>query len=109
LLNEDEKQSVQVLAISTDTHAESQVMLAEIDSMPGKLEFPLLEDKGYSVIGSYGIFNPAEFKSGIPHPAVYIINKEGMVVERFLDAERGTRATNFQIREALQRAGAIQE
>ncbi len=107
LIAEEEKQNVQIIAISNDSHAESQVMMTEIGEMPGKLDFPLVEDKGYKVIAGYGLFNPAEFKPGIPYPTVYIINKEGMVVERFLDAERGERATNFQIREALQRVGAV--
>ncbi len=107
LLAPEEKQNAQIIAISNDTHAESQVMLTEISEMPGTFDFPLLEDKGFKVIGRYGIFNPAEFKPGIPYPAVYIINKDGMVIERFIDVERGFRATNFQIREALQRVGAV--
>jgi alkyl hydroperoxide reductase subunit AhpC len=107
LLTAEDKQNVQILAISNDSHAESLVMINEINNMPGEFDFPLLEDKGHRVIGLYGIFNPAEFKPGIPYPTVYVINKNGMVVERFLDVERGERATNFQIREALVRFGAV--
>jgi peroxiredoxin len=107
LLAPEERRHVQIIAISNDTSAESQVMMTEIDDMPGTLDFPLLEDKGYRVIGRYGIFNPAEFKPGIPYPTVYLINKDGLVIERFLDLERGARATNFQIREVLRGAGAL--
>ncbi len=107
MLSEGEKQEVQVLAISFDTHDESQVMLRQIEQWPGKMDYPLLEDKDHQTISRYGVYNPSEFKPGIPYPAVYIIGKDGLVMERLLDAETLTRATNFQIREALQRAGAV--
>jgi alkyl hydroperoxide reductase subunit AhpC len=102
-LTPEEKQSVQVLAVSCDNHAESELMIKEIEPYPGPMDFPLLQDKDHRTISRYGIYNPAEFKAGIPYPAVFIIDKEGVVVERLLDAETLSRATNFQIREALQR------
>ncbi len=107
MLSQEEKQTVQVLAVSCDNHAESELMIKEMEQYPGPMDYPLLQDKDHRTISRYGIFNPAEFKPGIPYPAVYIIDKEGIVVERLLDAETLSRATNFQIREALQRAGAV--
>jgi alkyl hydroperoxide reductase subunit AhpC len=82
-------------------------MIREIEQWPGKMDYPLLEDKDHKTISRYGVYNPAEFKPGIPYPVVYIINKDGLVMERLLDEERLSRATNFQIREALQRIGAV--
>jgi peroxiredoxin len=106
LLNETEKQQVQILAVSLDSHDESHLMAEEISKYPGKLDYPLLSDAGHRVVDSYGIYNPAEEKPGIPYPAVYLINKEGAVAYRFLD-ESGRRATNEQVREQLKALGAV--
>jgi alkyl hydroperoxide reductase subunit AhpC len=71
------------------------------------MDYPLLQDLNHETIGRYGIYNPAESKPGIPYPAVYVINKEGVVAWRYLDAERYSRAPNEEIRAALQRIGAV--
>jgi alkyl hydroperoxide reductase subunit AhpC len=107
LLSEEEKNDVQVLAVSNDSHDESQVMLRQLEQWPGRMDYPLLQDRGFKTIAQYGIYNPAEFKPGIPYPVVYIIGKDGLVMDRLLDQESLSRATNFQIREALQKIGAI--
>jgi len=109
LLRESEKKEVQLLAVSLDSHVDSQKMLKEISEAPGKLDFPLLEDKDHKVVDAYGIYNPAEaaFKPGIPYPTTYVINKNGVVTHRFLDPKNYTRAENEEIREELKKIGAI--
>ncbi len=101
-----EKQNVQLLAISLDTHDESRVMAEEIAKHPGQLDYPLLTDTEHRVVDIYGLANPAEFKAGIPYPCVYVIGKDGVVLERFLD-ESGVRATNEHVRAMLKAAGAV--
>jgi len=102
-----EKQDVQILAVSLDTHLDSENLLNETAKMPGDLDFPLLEDKGHEVIDRYGIRNPAEVKPGIPYPTVYIINHQGIITHRFVDPENYTRPSNEEIREELKRIGAV--
>ena len=106
MLTPAEKQNVQILAISLDTHDESRLMAEEISKYPGALDFPLLSDGGHRVVDRYGIYHPAEVKPGIPYTATYIINKDGVVVHRFFD-ETGHRPSNEQVREQLKAAGAV--
>jgi peroxiredoxin len=45
-----------------------------------KTPFPLLSDEGSKVIETYDIKNNWEpFHRGVPHPATYIIDKQGIV------------------------------
>ncbi len=81
-------------------------MAEEIAKYPGQLDFPLLTDLEHRVVDTWGLSNPAEFKPGIPYPSVYVIGKDGVVAERFLD-EKGARPTNEQVREMLKAAGAV--
>mgnify|MGYP000876623210 FL=1 len=97
---------MQILAVSLDTHAESRTMAEEIAKYPGQLDYPLLADTGHHVVDDYALGNPHEFKAGIPYPCVYVIGKDGVVVDRFLD-ETGVRATNEQVRAMLKAAGAV--
>lgn len=50
-----------------------------------KIRFPLLSDKESRVIRDYGILNrevvQERFK-GIPHPGTFIINQDGVIVEK---------------------------
>ncbi len=92
-----------------DTHEESKDLKYQIDGQPGKFDFPLLQDKNHEVVDRYGIFNPAEvsFKPGIPYPTVYLINKDGIVAHRFLDAEKYHRPTNEEVRSELKKLGLV--
>jgi peroxiredoxin len=77
--------------------AEIQELGAEVVAVyPGKVEhlrphvleskvpFPVLADEGSAVIDLYGVRNRwALFHRGIPHPATYVIDRDGVV--RFAD------------------------
>ena len=67
----------------------------------GDLDFPLLEDKDRKVINRYGIFNPSS--KGWPHPATYVVDKQGVVRWRFIETDFKKRPTNGQILEALRK------
>ena len=107
LLSEKEKQNVQIIGISTDTREETQNTLIEVSKFGGKADYLLLEDRGHATIDRYGIYNPAEFKPGIPYPVTYIVNKQGQITHRFVNPVTYERATNEQIRNALKELGAV--
>jgi len=53
------------------------------------------------VIDRYGIFNPES--RGLPHPATYVIDKEGIVRWKFVEVDYRVRPTNEQVLEALKK------
>lgn len=65
------------------------------------LDFPLLEDKDHKVIDRYGILNPGG--KGLPHPATYVIDKQGVVRWKFVEVDYTKRPTNDQILAALRK------
>jgi peroxiredoxin len=70
----------------------------------GKLGFPLLSDPDHKVIDTYGLRDPAykgQGVDGIPHPAVYIINKDGKVTWSKIESDYRKRPTNDELRAAL--------
>ena len=107
LLSDAEKKRVQVIALSMDSREDANGTLIVMSKYPGTADFPLLEDRNHEVIDRYGLYNPAEFKPGIPYPTTYIINKDGTVTHRFLDPKTYERATNEKIRVALAEIGAV--
>lgn len=70
----------------------------------GVLNFPLLSDPQHKTIDAYGLRDEA-YKGqdvyGIPHPAVYVITKEGKVSWARIEADYKQRPTNTEIRAAL--------
>jgi peroxiredoxin len=71
------------------------------EKFTGDLDFPLLEDKDRKVINRYGILNPNS--KGWPHPATYVLDKQGIVRWRFIETDYKKRPTNAQILEALRK------
>ena len=66
---------------------------------PIKIDFPFLEDTNHRVIDRYGLLNPKG--KGWPHPATYVIDKEGIVRWKFVEVDYKVRATNDMIFQAL--------
>ena len=103
------KQSAQILALSPDDVEGARKMVErQAKEQGGPPNFPLLADPDHSVIDRYGQLNPELFKnesnpSGyiVPHPAVFVIDKQGHITWKFTDTNARIRATNEQIREAL--------
>jgi peroxiredoxin len=102
------------LAVSIDTHEESKKLLellarkpteqgalatAATPTEPIKIDFPFLEDTNHRVIDRYGLLNPKS--KGWPHPATYVIDKEGIVRWKFVEVDYKVRATNDMILQAL--------
>lgn len=72
-----------------------------LDKFNVELKFPLLEDPGHKVIDRYGLLNPQLADRGLPHPAVFVIDKEGIVRWKFAETDYRIRAAHEQILQAL--------
>ncbi len=95
-MTKEEKQKVQILAVSIDNHEDSKKFVQKLkERFSGDLDFPMLEDKNHKVIDRYGILNPDG--KGWPHPATYIIDQRGIVRWKFIETDYKKRATNEQI------------
>lgn len=105
MLSKDEK--VRLYAISVDPPDVSREFAAKIASDgKGEVGFPLLSDPEHRTIDAYGLLDPAyEGKQvyGIPHPAVYVVDKKGKVVWSKIESDYKERATDKDIRAAINR------
>ena len=76
-------ESVKLFAISVDPPDVSKSFVDKIASDgKGAINFPLLSDPEHKTIDAYGLRDPAyngQKVEGIPHPAVYVIDKQGKV------------------------------
>ena len=85
--------TVEILAVSIDNHDLSRKLVSKLkEKFPGDYDFPFLEDKNHKVIDRYGIFNPDG--KGWPHPATYVIDKQGIVRWKFIEVDYRKRPTN---------------
>ena len=114
LLDGSLKEKTQILAVSVDTHEQSKALIAELEeeppgqellstmpekASPSKVDFPLLQDQNHGVIDRYGLLNPRG--RGWPHPATYIIDREGIVRWKFVEVNFKVRPTNDMVLGAL--------
>ena len=105
LLTDEQKQDTEILAVSPDSVPDLHRMVARIseeDSVPS--DFPFLSDLGLRVINRYGLFNPEGAGGGqyqVPHPATYVIDKEGMVRGMFVEVDYSIRPSNEDVLTAL--------
>jgi peroxiredoxin len=70
----------------------------------GEIDFPLLSDPDHRTIDAYRLHDPAYDGgklNGIPHPAVYVIDKRGMVAWAKVESNYRERPANDEIRAAL--------
>jgi alkyl hydroperoxide reductase subunit AhpC len=101
-LTREEKENVQILTVSIDSHEDSKKFVQKLkERFSGDLDFPMLEDKNHKVIDRYGIYNPDG--KGWPHPATYVIDKQGVVRWKFVEVDYKKRPTNEQILQALRK------
>ena len=76
-------ENVKLYAISVDPPATSKEFAAKLAADGrGEINFALLSDPDHRTIDAYGLHDPAydggKF-AGIPHAAVYVIDKKGIV------------------------------
>lgn len=74
--------------------------------------YPLLSDKGSVVIQSFGLLNdnyqPGTTYYGVPYPAAFIINDEGLILHKFYSSEPKDRPTMQEIADILGRLGKFE-
>jgi peroxiredoxin len=103
LLKKDE--NVKLYAISVDPPDVSKSFAEKIASDgKAKVNFPLLSDREHKIIDAYGLRDPAyegQKVYGIPHPAVYVIDKAGRVAWAKVESNYRERPANDEIRAAL--------
>lgn len=84
------------MAVSIDSHADSKKLRQRLkERAPGDYDFAFLEDKDHKVISRYGILNPDS--RGWPHPATYVIDRQGIVRWKFTEIDYRKRPSNKQI------------
>ena len=103
LLKQDEK--LKLYAISMDPPEVSKSFAEKVGSDgKGPVNFLLLSDLEHKIIDAYGLRDPAyegQKVYGIPHPAVYVIDKQGKVAWAKIESDYKLRPTNEQIRTVL--------
>ena len=70
----------------------------------GEIRFPMLSDSDHRIIDAYGLHDPAYDDgklNGIPHPAVFVIDKKGAVAWSRIESNYRERPTHDEIRAAL--------
>ncbi len=67
-------------------------------------EFPFLIDPGADAIQAWGLLNEADSDSLIPHPAVVILDVDGIVRYLFVETNYRLRPPAAEVIEELQRA-----
>ncbi len=71
----------------------------------GEVTFPILSDPEHKIIDAYGLRDPAyegQKVYGIPHPAVYVIDKAGKVAWAKVESNYRQRPSNQEIRTAIE-------
>ena len=103
LLKKDE--NVRLFAISVDSLEVNKEFATKLAADGrGEINFPLLSDPEHRTIDSYGLHDPAydgEKFAGILHPAVYVIDKNGIVAWAKVESNYRERPTNEEIRAGL--------
>jgi len=98
-------EQINVYAISVDSPAESKQFAEKISADgKGNISFPILSDPGHRLIDAFGIrdpdYNGQKFE-GIPHPSVYVIDKDGRVAWSRVEKDYKERPINDEVRAAL--------
>ncbi len=92
-------------AISPDSNAQSREFITKIEADgKGKVAFSLLSDPKSDVIDRYALRDPAyagQPIAGVPHPAVFVIDREGTIRWSKIETDYRQRASNAEIRAAL--------
>ncbi|MEO7658916.1 MAG: redoxin domain-containing protein, partial [Pyrinomonadaceae bacterium] len=98
-------ENIRLYAISIDTPEESRNFLENIAADGnGSVKFDLLSDPGHRVIDGYGLrdhdYDGQKFE-GLPHPSIYLIDKNGRVAWAKIEDDYQKRPTKDELRAAI--------
>ncbi len=79
------------------------MMIERVAQQDGRvLDFPLISDPDHAVIARYGLLNQHDPQARpIPHPTVFVIDRQGVVRWKFIEINYKIRPTNDDILAAL--------
>ena len=87
--------------ISHDRPDESRDLARKIaEDGRGPLGFPLLSDLRAVAVGRYGLRDP-EYKNGIPHPTVIVLDQNGRIRWMKIESDYRVRPTNEEVAAAI--------
>lgn len=101
LLDSELKQTTELVAISVDAEPQTRQAMARIGADGVAPDFTFLSDPDHAVIARYGILNPSGGSRGIPHPATYVIDRDGVVRWKDIETDYRIRPTNASILTAV--------
>jgi len=102
LLSDDLKKDTEMLVVSIDDEKGTATAITRISADGVAPDFTFLSDPDHTVIGRYGVMNPAGTRRGIPHPATYVIDKKGVVKWKDIQTDYKIRPTNEAVLTAVQ-------
>lgn len=87
------------------------MMIERVAADDGRpVDYPLLSDPDHAVIARYGLLNRDDPRDRpIPHPTVFVVDREGVVRWKFIEINYKIRPTNEDIVTALQAVWAGEE
>ena len=101
MLDAEMKKDTELLAISVDAEPQTRQTVARISADGVAPDFAFLSDPDHAVIARFGILNPSGGSRGIPHPATYVIDREGVVRWRDIETDYKIRPANEAILTAV--------
>ncbi len=103
LLPDELQDDTEIVTVSVDDRDGMQLMIDRVAANDGvEPDFVMLSDPDHSVIDRYGLFNAdAPPNRPLPHPATYVIDKDGIVRYSFVEVDYRVRPTNEDILEVL--------
>ncbi len=104
LLDADLKRDTELLVVSVDADAQTKQAIGKIAADGTLPDFTFLSDPEHAVIGRYGVMNPSGSRRGIPHPATYVIDRQGIIRWKDVQTDYKIRPTNSAISTALKAA-----
>ncbi len=99
-------EKVSIYAVSVDSSEKSIGLIEKIEKDGGKFNYQILSDPNHQTIDAYGLFDPAyvgKGVEGIPHPAVYLLDKNRKVLWSKVESDYRNRPTNEEIRAELEK------
>lgn len=96
-----------MLGVSVDPPDKIRTALEKMEKkVPGPGSATLLSDLDHTVIARYGLLNmhAAANKRFVPHPATFVIGKDGSVAWKFIEVDYKVRPSNQVVLEAIRTA-----
>ena len=104
LLPDALQDDTEIVTVSVDDREGMKRMIDRVQATDGvSPNFIMLSDPDHSVIDRYGLFKAdSPPNRPLPHPATYVIDKEGVVRYRFVEVDYRVRPANEEILEVLE-------